>query len=126
MNNKTFDFYLTSSEGHITGEPRMCFIIRQVRYGVRKDCLLVSIYPPIDGHRYGLGEKGISKVVLAPRFKGDSFFPPNRCPLEVYILRFVIDDSMEGEVFENEDLINMAWGEIYKSVDDLLLSKGLR
>jgi hypothetical protein len=112
MNEKMPDFYLTSSEGHIVGEPRRCFILRQVRYGLRGDCILVSISPPINGDRFGLGSMMISEVVLASRFKGDSLVPPNRLPLDVYVLRIVGNDSKGRTIFKNEELINMAWGEI--------------
>jgi len=96
----------------------MCFVLRQVQCGSRKDCLLVNIYPAIAGQRYGLGENEIDKVVLATRFKGDSLFPPNRWPLEVYVLRLLVDDN-ERQTFENEELSNMAWAEIYKSAEDI-------
>ena len=119
MNNKTPDFYLTSSEGHIIGEPRMCFVLRRIQYGLRKDCLLVYIDPVIDERRYGLGTKEIDEIVLATRFKGDTLIPPSRWPLDVYVLRFLTDNIHQREVFENAELSNMAWGEIYKSINDI-------
>lgn len=117
MEERQPDFYLVSSEGPLIGQLRLCFILQRVQYATRKDCLLISISPPIDGRRYSRGD--IDNVVLASRFKGDTLFPPNRWPLDVYVLRFSGTDTQERKVYEVGELINMAWGEIYKSVDDI-------
>ena len=119
MKDRKPDFYLSSSEGHIVGEPRMCFVLQRIRYATRSDCLLINISPPIDGRRYDCAE--IDKVIIATRFKGDSLFPPNRWPLDVYVLRFAVADVTERDSYETGELINFAWGEIYQKREDVPL-----
>jgi hypothetical protein len=119
MNKKVPDFFLASREGHILGEPRMCFRVKRVQYGNRDDCLLVHLEPSLDGRNYGIAGIQINKIVLATRFKGDTLFPPTRWPLEVYILRIAVNDTERLNTFKNEELINMAWGEIYKNKEEI-------
>lgn len=117
MKDREPDFYLVSSEGHIVGEPRMCFVLQRVQYSTRKDCLLIHIFPPIDDDRLGSGE--IDTVVLASRFKGDSLFPPNRWPLEVYILPFSAVNITEHNGYQAKEPANFAWGEIYRNKGEI-------
>lgn len=119
MNLTSPDFYLASSEGHMVGGPRMCFRVKRVRYGNRDDCLLVQLKPPLDGRNYGMVGKEIDQIVLATRFNGDTLFPPSRWPLEVYVLRFAVDNEENLDAFENQQLINIAWGELYQNQEQI-------
>ncbi len=119
MNVKSPDFYLASSEGHIQGGPRSCFQVKRIRYGNRDNCLLVHLEPSLDGRNYGVAGKVINEVVLATRFKGDTLFPPNRWPLDVYILRIAKGEMEDYDTFDTQELVNMAWGELYRNKEQI-------
>ena len=109
------DFYLILYEPVVAG-PWDCSV--EERLQVRRpgdDYLKVrliptirvpAVYPPID----------ISEVVLATREVGTTLHPPSGFPLGVYVARLV--GRPDDGIFSADDLVVMAWGELYDSATD--------
>jgi hypothetical protein len=112
------DFYLASSEGYDMEEPRQCWQIKRVATEKRDDLLLVKINPPLIGQKFGLGDKDIDKVFLAPRHVGASLFPINQWPLFVHVARPLVDGPEDCLRFREADLELIAWAELYKTEED--------
>lgn len=109
------DFYLILYEPVVAG-PWDCHV--EERLPVRKprdDYLKVRLRPTTDV-RGVYPSVDIAEVVLATREVGTTLHPPSRSPLGVYVARLVRqpDDGM----FSANDLVVMAWGELYDSATD--------
>jgi hypothetical protein len=81
------DVYLASSEGYEMEEPRQWWRIKRVATESGDDLLLMKINPPLVGQKFGLGDKDIDMVFVAPRHVGASLFPISEWPLFVHVAR---------------------------------------
>jgi hypothetical protein len=105
------DFYLASAEGyHELEEPRRGWRIKRVRTANRDDLLLIRIDPPLIGQRYGLGDRDIDYVLVAPRASGQSLFPINNWPVFVHIARPLIDNPELRDNLHDDEFKSIAWG----------------
>ena len=107
------DFYLASSEGYGLEIPRACHRIKRLAVTNRRDCLLISLEPPIVGQQYGLGDRDIACVVIAPRHAGSSLFPISTWPVFVHVARPLVADPELREVLDDGELEEIGWAEIY-------------
>ena len=117
------DFYLASSEGYDLENPRRCFAIRRLRTHQRDDLLLVRIDPPLAGQKYGLGDRDVDHVVLAPRHRGQSLSPIRRWPLFCHVARLLTE--FEGrDVIRADEVELIAWAAIYET-EEAAFSKSM-
>lgn len=106
-------FYLSSTESSNLAKPRACWIKGRITAGARDDSLLVQVDPPLVGQQYGLGDKDITDLILAPRLQGGSLFPISEWPLAVYIARPLREEIKAGDTLSTNEVNMIAWGEIY-------------
>jgi hypothetical protein len=123
MNHASPDFYLASSEGYDMEEPRQCWRIKRVATEKRDDLLLVKISPPLIGQKFGLGDKDIDQVFVAPRHVGASLFPINEWPLFVHVARPLIDEPENYCKIRQCDIESIAWAELYETQEDARAKK---
>jgi hypothetical protein len=109
------DFYLASSEGYDLAKPHRCWRIRRLSVGDRDDVLLVKIDPAIVGQPYGLGDRGIDRVLLLARHKGHPLHPVSEWPVFVHVARLVIENPETRDSISPDDFEVIAWAEIYKT-----------
>jgi hypothetical protein len=110
------DFYLSSTEGFGLGPPRECYRVKRLSGHSRDDYLLIRISPPIVGQPYGLRDRDIGIVVIAPRHAGSSLFPVSEWPLAVHVARPLSADIELCSAVEAQDLEEIGWGELYESL----------
>jgi len=97
------DFFLSAMEGHGLRNPRRCWQTRRVKVGDNPGCLAVRIDPPVIGPWYG---PGVSEVILAPRFVGDTLVPIVSWPVHVHVARILSPprrSPSEGHVQETRN-----------------------
>jgi len=114
------DFYIASSEGYDMQEPREAWFIERVKTQYHDDWMWVAINPPIIGQKYGLGGKDIDTVMILPRHKGMSLFPPNEWPLCVYVVRLLVSPWALDDMVPEGSYECIAWAELYKTRDDAI------
>ena len=108
------DFYISSSEGHMEGEARSCFVIKRMNCAGRDDCLLIKVSPPLKGEQYGLEPSEIRMVIVLARLKSNSVVSPSKWPVPVYVLYASITNVEELSNLSEEQYKLIAWAEIYK------------
>ncbi len=107
------DFYISSSEGHMEGDARSCFVVKQINCGNRDDCLVIRITPTLRGEQYGMDAFDINQVILAARLKGDSVLSPSKWPIPVYVLYTNVKNLEERDSIGVDEYKVIAWAEIY-------------
>jgi hypothetical protein len=118
MKDRSPDFFLGSSEHR--GDwaiARSCWIVDSLRKEDGGECLLVSISPPVIGQRFGLGDKDISSLILAPRHKGVVLTQKVEQPVPVLIYRMLESNANTQPLVRNSDIEMSAWGEIYPTLE---------
>ena len=119
------DFYLASSEGYGLEAPRGCKRLRQITSNSRNDMLLVEIDPPLIGQKYGLGDRDIKHVIIAPRHQGSSLFPISEWPMFVHVARLLTDNLEHLDKLEESDFESIAWAELYRTENDAKIKKDM-
>ena len=110
------DFYLASSEGYGLEDPRRCFSVRRLQSDHRDDLLLVRIEPPLLGQPFGLGNRDIDEIIIAPRHVGESLFPIQQWPVYVHVARSLV--PIQGRVvIHDKEMESIAWAELYQTED---------
>ena len=115
------DFYLASTEGYEMEDPRRCWRIKRLATDNRDDLLLIKIEPPLIGQKYGLGDRDIDLVLIAPRHQGGSLFPINEWPLCVHVARLLIENHEDRDVLRGDEFESIAWAELYRTEEDARL-----
>jgi hypothetical protein len=119
--DKTADFYLTTAgEFEPLREPRACTTVGRVRDSRRDDYMLVEIDPHLPGQQFGLGEKGISLLILSTRHVGHSLFPITEWPCYVYVARILDDSIVASGSFSASQVELIAKGTLYRSAMDAI------
>ena len=108
------EFYLKFTEGFHDEEPRHCWRIKELGFGVPADGLLVKVEPPCSGRRYGLSDSDIHFLLVSPKYQGDSLFPVSEWPLDVCVFLPMVTDSDTREVLSLHEVKKIALGEIYR------------
>jgi hypothetical protein len=122
-------FFMSFSDCRNPGPVRECRILRQVRYGSRKDVYLVEITPPIQPVLPKEGFPGTNmfkeetQFFIAARHKGYPvpihpiqrflmrvFF---RFPVDVHILRLLDESKIQNAKFESSDMERYLWAELH-------------
>jgi hypothetical protein len=106
------DFFLASSEGYDLEDPRKAYLVTLIK-GPNGIFALVKIDPVIIGQQYGLGQADISEVLIAPRLEGDTLVNISRWPIPVHVFRSLIGDLSHTELISEDEMILIAWAEIY-------------
>jgi hypothetical protein len=114
MDDKMPDFFMVVGESPGLVQQLKCYRIKRFRATRRDDYLLIQVSPPVDGQRYGV-PKLIDELVIAARHKGISLFPVRKWPVEVYVLRVLIDNPVERDLLKDEELALIDWATIYDS-----------
>jgi hypothetical protein len=110
------DFYLASSEGYAMETPRACRAIKRLKGEGRDDYLLIQIDPPLIGQPFGLGERCIDQVIVAPRHEGESLFPIQHWPVFVHVARLLVPFTGQDSIRSHE-LESIAWAELYNTLE---------
>jgi len=112
------DFFLASSEGYGLEEPRRCWRVKRVATDKRDDLLLVTIDPPLLGQDYGQGSRDLDLVLVATRHEGASLFPVNEWPVFVHVVRPLITNPQDRDMFRKGEYESIAWAELYPTEQD--------
>lgn len=113
--NQIPDFYMTSSEDSRLRQLRKCLSIKRYHASNRDDYLLIQITPPLDGDDFGIVGVQIHELILATRHKGISLFPVKKWPVDVYVLRVLIDNPVERDTIMDNEMTLIGWAELYDS-----------
>jgi len=119
MDERTPDFYMTSSEDSRLRHMRKCFSIKRFHALKRDDYLLIEITPPLSGDAYGIEGVQLNELLIATRHRGVSLFPIKKWPVDVYVLRILIENPREREVIRENDIVLIGWAELYNSQLDI-------
>jgi hypothetical protein len=79
----------------------------------RPDSLWVEVDPPLSAPRLNIPGPDVKDVILATRHVGASLQPVNESPVHVYICRALRDDIYSTGRFEDADVKQIEWGEVY-------------
>jgi hypothetical protein len=112
------DFALCTEGRGDLSRPRACWRRKRLKDNLRGDYLLVDIAPPIIGQRYGLGDKDVQQLILAPRHQGVTLFPVNEWPAYVFVYRILDEGMLRQEIFEAHQIELIIWGIIYRSLQE--------
>lgn len=117
---KNPEFFLSAEgENDDLRDPHACWRRQRLRDNVRDDYLLVDTMPPIPGQKYGLGDKDISRLILASRHQGVTLFPVTEWPAHVYVFRILDEALLEQAIFQPDQVEMIAWGIIFPSPAEL-------
>ncbi len=108
------NWFLSSMESILFEEIRECRLIKKISLPYGIDAALVKIDPPVIGQNVNRPED-VEYLILIPRFEGDSLFPSPRLPLFVHIALARLDIDAIGDRLNMDQLVRIAWGEIYQS-----------
>lgn len=114
MDDKSPDFFMVLGESPGSIKQLKCYRIKRFHATRRDDYLLIRVSPPVDGQRYSVPDL-INELVIAARHKGVSLFPVRKWPVEVYVLRVLIENLVERDLFKEEELALIDWATIYDS-----------
>ena len=114
MDDITPDFFMVLGESPGLIQQLKCHRIKRLHATRRDDYLLIRVSPPIDGKTYSIPEL-INELVIAARHKGKSLFPVGKWPVEVYVLRALIENPVERDLLKDEELELIDWATIYDS-----------
>jgi hypothetical protein len=64
----------------------------------------ITIDPPLIGQPFGLGQKDISELLIAARWKGFSLYPVNQWPISVYVIRIIDDSILQTKFFKKDQI----------------------
>lgn len=117
------DFFLASREGYGLEKPRACYQIRRLKGRSRDDYLLIRIVPDLVGQPYGLGDRDISSLVVAPRHVGVSLSPVSSWPVFVHVARLLIPEGQIGEQIADSDIEEIGWAELHPDLESALRSQ---
>lgn len=111
----SFDLYFT--EGLHQEMPRRCERIRSISFGSSSHiaALLVKIDPPCSGELYGVNCRAIDSLLLSAVFKGQSFFPVERRPMQVHVYIPLVEAPEQCEHINVVETMNIALGEIRRA-----------
>jgi hypothetical protein len=113
------DFYLDArDESSSMDELRACWRIKRISTGKSDDFLLVRIDPPVIGQPYGLGDRDITVLVIAPKWQNTSLFPINVWPMPVYVFRSLVDDPHLRDEIPLKEMEMIAWAALYRTEED--------
>jgi hypothetical protein len=121
---RTPDFVLASTEGYGLEALRRCYRIRRVPGRAVDDHLVVSVDPPLDGQRFGLGDRYINELVVATRHQGSTLFPISEWPSYVHVAR-LLGSAEKKDSFGPDDLETIGWAELYRTEEDARRALGL-
>lgn len=113
MQNKLPDFFMVLGESPGLIQRLDCYRIKRFHANRRDDYLLIQVSPPVDGQRYGASHL-INELIIAARHKGVSLFPIRKWPVEVYVLRTLVENPAKRDVLKGEDLALIDWATIYE------------
>ena len=114
MDDQSPDFFMILGESPGVIQQLKCYRIKRFHATRRDDYLLIRVSPPVDGQRYNVPHL-INELVIAARHKGVSLFPVGKWPVEVYVLRVLIENPVVHDLFKDEELALIEWGTIYDS-----------
>jgi hypothetical protein len=122
------DFYLGSTE-HCGdwARARACWLERRFewkpswleRFTRRKrgrEYILITVDPPVIGQPYGMGDKDIVALVLAPRYASVPFPESINRRTDVLVYRILNASVLTQQIARASDLVLEAWGEVYPTL----------
>ncbi len=116
MSKGSPDFYLGSSEHRGDwAKVRASRVIGCVRMPDGTEGVLVEVDPPVIGQPFGLGDKDISILLLAPRHKGAMLDRTAVQPQAVLIYRLLTPEVAQRDVVRDSEVKLSAWGEVYST-----------
>jgi hypothetical protein len=114
MDNNIPDFIMILGESPGLIQQLKCYTIKRFHATRRDDYLLIQVSPAVDGQRYSVPNQ-INELIIAARHKGISLFPVRKWPVEVYVLRALIENPAERDLLKDEEMALIDWGTIYDS-----------
>lgn len=112
------DFFLGSSEHRDDwATARACWVMAHPRMEDGAKSVLVEVDPPVIGQPFGLGDKDITSLILAPRWKGSKLEETVYRPVPVLIYRIVRPGAGADGVIRGPDIKLTAWGEVYPTLE---------
>lgn len=96
---------------------RRCEVVKRIAFDTGKEAIVAAIDPPVVGQHWGFTHD-ISTVVLASRVEGQSLDPVDPVPCFVHIATSVHGWAQLETPISSDDLVNLAWGELYRTADD--------
>lgn len=106
--------YLASMNSRAFSPPRHCIVEGVVMFGTGKKALLVRLEPPGPGADFGLPGL-LERVVVSPRLEGCSVDPVSEYPCHVHIAVRRDGKALGSGPIHADDLVSVAWGELYES-----------
>ncbi len=91
--------------------------MKRMTFDTGKECVLVSLTPPVAGQPWGLVDD-LEFFVLANRHEGEHLFPISEFPCFVHIARLLDENVKHGDTVSANDLQTVAWGELYRTRED--------
>jgi hypothetical protein len=113
----TETYFLSSLDSTRFSITRACVFQKRLRFQTGKECVLVTVSPPVIGQEFGLGVD-CDSFVIATRHEGEGLSPIKRFPCFVYITRPLIDGIEARDEIRKEDVAIIAWGELYRTKVD--------
>lgn len=99
---------LSAYEPPTAFEKRKIVLLERVRCGDRNDYAWCEISPPLEGWKFGR-RVPLGRVLLAPRFAGDTLFPDPTKPCHVYVA--ISSSGIDaGASIAPDDVKIIAWG----------------
>jgi len=106
-------YYLASTEGYDLRQPRKLTVVKRVYNEHQVELILAEIDPVIIGQKYGLMNKDINCVVIAPRYSGDSLEHISKWPFDIHLARLLNGDGCDKEILGDNEIELIAWAELY-------------
>ena len=108
------NFFLKATEINEVTAIRCCWVKGKLVGEVRSDCVWVEVDPPVTGMSGAMGD--VRDLILATRHAGASLEPINESPVYVYVYRAVTRQIFADGTFKKDDVVQLAWGEVYSSL----------
>ncbi len=125
MSDKGPDFFLGSSDSRGDFARARAASARARLAGPNNvQYLWIRVEPAIIGQPYGLGGADIHDLIIAPHYDGSTLFPIKEFPMPVVVYRALSDRVFETLRFGEEDVSNIAWGELYRTRDAAVAASG--
>ncbi|HEY3988705.1 MAG TPA: hypothetical protein VGM02_05355 [Acidobacteriaceae bacterium] len=105
------EFDLRFVEGFHAEDLRRCEWVKKIAVEQGVEGMLVRVFPPYSGAKYGLRED-ISLLVLTPKYQDDSLWDFNDWPKDVYVLLPLIEEPESREILAQSETQKIAFGEL--------------
>src|SRR5256885_17093938 len=111
MQEEPPDFFLSSREHRGDwARARACWLKEHLKMQDGRECVLVEISPPVNGQKFGLGDKDITSLLLVNRWKTNTFGQQVDRVWPVLIYRMPSPLATTQTTVRDSDVTLTAWG----------------